>query len=79
MKFIKNIKNKIKKDFKEVNLSEKSIGLGLVFGVMFWLVFDSIAMGIGLGVAMMFAFNEEEKRKNNKKKNNKDSVKVKKK
>lgn len=54
---------KVKKEFKELNLSKNSIALGLVFGLMFGITLKSIALGISLGFIMMIAFNEEERRR----------------
>ncbi len=38
------------------NIPSFPIAMGLCFFVMFWQVFDSLALGIGLGVAMGAAF-----------------------
>lgn len=64
MNFIKKIEN----DFKNLKFSEKSIFLGLIFGLMFWITLDSILLGISLGIIMMVAFNEEEKKSKGKNK-----------
>ena len=50
-----------KADFKEI-LSSKPVGLGIVFGLMFWLVLDNIALGVALGFVMYIVFNQESKK-----------------
>lgn len=53
------------KDLKRVTFG-KPIAVGFIFGIMFWLVFDSFVMGIALGLVFMIGMSEEEKRKSSK-------------
>ena len=39
-------------------ITNKGISLAFPFFVVFWLVFDSLAIGFALGIAMAVAFSE---------------------
>ena len=39
-------------------ITPSGISMGIVFFVVFWLLFDSLALGIGLGFAMAAAFSQ---------------------
>jgi hypothetical protein len=50
-----------KKEFKHMK-TVQPISVGLVFGFMFWLIFDSIVLGVMLGVIFYLALREYGKR-----------------
>jgi hypothetical protein len=67
---LKKLEDKICKWKKDNNINDKALGGALVFFVTFWIVLDSVLLGVMFGGIMYIAFNEEEKRRN--KNNSKD-------
>ncbi|NQZ85623.1 MAG: hypothetical protein HRU03_07935 [Nanoarchaeales archaeon] len=56
--------NKKYNDFlKSYNLNQKAFGAGVVFFVTFWIVLDSVLLGVMFGVIMYTAIKEDEKKK----------------
>jgi hypothetical protein len=68
---LKKLDNKFEKYCKKKNINSEALILGLIFFVCFWIVLDSVLLGVMFGAVMYIAFNEENKRKNSKDKSSK--------
>ena len=61
--------NKKYNDFlKSYNLNQKAFGAGVVFFVTFWIVLDSVLLGLMFGILMYVGIVEDDKRKSKLKK-----------